>query len=57
MKAGQKTPPHARSVKITITCPPMLYEVGKRIWSAKGYRGPASYFQAQIRKDANLEIA
>lgn len=57
LKVVRRVPLHAKAIKITITCPPMLYEVGKRMWEERGYRGPAAYFQAAIRKDAKLEIA
>lgn len=54
MKYQRRKPAHTRHIKITITCSPVLYEAGKRIWEPLGF-GPAGYFQAKIRKDAKLE--
>lgn len=45
-----------RAVRKTITLPPKLNEVIPKVIRAKGFSGLSGYVQAQIRRDAHMDV-
>lgn len=44
------------AVPLNVTLPPLLHREMLKIVAARGFKGPADYFQQRIRLDAGLNL-
>ena len=55
MKPNKRKRDFEKVVRLNLTFPPRIIESLDEIVRAGGYKGPADYFAAKVRRDARLD--